>query len=213
MTQDWKLQPVWGKTMDMMYPVQPISATSRPPYPPASPYTGMPLPVLVTHLGTQTRLPISGIIQFNEPLVQEISRYREHAVPVLYNFLSTVQSIPALLEGLHTATRLAKTQVQNASSLYAAVSRWNTHPDPLVQIYLAGLYREIKEPATFGPMLATLVHRAVTQYPLQSTPNYNITEEVGGTLLQQIASRTADETVKRLLPFLQASHPGSNRRS
>lgn len=169
--------------------------------------------MLIMQLGTQTRLPINGIVQFNEPLVQEICRYREQAIPALYQFLSTVQTIPALLEGVHTATRLAKIQVQNTSSLYAAVSRWNTNPDPLVQIYLAGLYREIQEPATFGPMLATLVHRAVTQYPLQSTPNYNITEEVGGTLLQQIASRTADETVKRLIPFLQGNYPGSNRRS
>lgn len=165
------------------------------------------LPGLMAQLGTRTQVGMNGVVQFNEPLVQAIMAHREAAVPALYQFLSTVQWVPAFLEGIQVAHKMAEAGVANIASLYPAVSQWNTNPDPLVQIYLAGLYRQMKIPTTFGPMLATLVNRAVYEYPLQSSPAYNITEEVGGTVLQQIADRTAEATVQRLLPYLGYS-PG-----
>lgn len=174
--------------------------------PQLSQQAGFGLPALINQLGTQTHIGLNGIVQFNLPLVQQIAAHKEQALPELYRFLSTTPSIPALIEGIYTAEQMTEAGVQNVASLYPAVSRWNTNPDPLVQIYLAGLYRELNIPTTFGPMLSTLVNRSVDQYPLQSSSAYNITEEVGGTLLQQIADTTADETVKRLLPYL--SYPG-----
>lgn len=171
-----------------------------------------PLPLLIGQLGRQTVITGDNLVRFNEPLVGQIASYGETAVPMLARFLSGTPSFHGLLEGLWTGQRLAQQGARNARILYGAVSQWNTHPAPLVQIYLAGLYRYLNEPASFGPMLATLMNRALTQYPLQSSRDYNITEEVGGTVLQQIANRTADETVRRLLPYLRPAQPSSFNR-
>lgn len=157
---------------------------------------------MIAQLGQQTRIGSNGLVQFNEPLLARIVAQREQAVQPLYAFLASASSIPAFLEGLQAAERLAEAGVAQTASLYPAVSRWNTHPDPLVQIYLAGFYREIHNPSTFGPMLATLVNQSVARYPLQSTPAYTITEEVGGTLLEQLADYTAQRTLEKLQPFL-----------
>lgn len=156
-------------------------------------------------LGLSTRP--DGTLLPNEPLIQALIQYREAAVPVLSNILNQAgygipyPSVATIIETLYTAQRLAQTGV-NTESLYPAASRLNTHPDPLVQIYLAGYYRQLKEPAAFGPMLSTLINHAVTQYP-HPLSSWNVSEEVGGTVLQQIANRTAEETVRRLQPYLQ----------
>lgn len=169
-----------------------------------------PVAGLMPWLGSRTVIGMNGLVQFNEPLVNRIVRYGADAVPAMYRFLSTVQYVPALLEGLYTAQRLAQAGIKEAAGLYPAVSRWNTNPDPLIQIYLSGFYRHINIPTTFGPMLSTLINQSVNRYPLQSSPTYNITEEVGGTVLQQIAEHTANETVRRLLPYLNLNNRASS---
>ncbi len=164
---------------------------------------------LCSQLGQGLSVRPDGTLQPNEPLIRSIIQYREAAVPLLSNILSQAgygipyPSVATIVETLYTAQRLAQSGV-NTESLYPAASRLNTHPDPLVQIYLAGLYRQLREPAAFGPMLTTLINHAVTQYP-QAPSSWNVSEEVGGTVLQQIANRTAEETVRRLQPYLQKS--------
>lgn len=174
----------------------------------AHPYFSHPLYNLVNQLGRQTKINVNGYVEFNRPLIQQILPYREQALPYLYQYLSTVQHMPGFIEAVYTAEELAESGTQNVASLYPAISKWNTNPDPLVQIYLAGLYRELKIPTTFGPMMATLINQSVNRYPLQSSPMYNITEEVGGTVLQQIADRTADAVIQQLKGFVagQASN-------
>ncbi|MBY0451150.1 MAG: hypothetical protein K2X01_11055 [Cyanobacteria bacterium] len=162
---------------------------------------------LCSQLGQGLSARPDGTLLPNEPLIRSIIQYRDAAVPVLSNILNQAgygipyPSVPAIVETLYTAQRLAQAGV-NTESLYPAASRLNTHPDPLVQIYLAGFYRQLKEPAAFGPMLSTLINQAVTQYP-HPLSSWNVSEEVGGTVLQQIANRTAEETVRRLQPYLQ----------
>ena len=175
------------------------------------PYYAHPLYNLINQLGMRTQINVNGVVQFNRPLIQQILPYREQALPYLYQYLSTVQNMQGFIEGVYAAEELAETGTQNVASLYPAVSRWNTNPDPLVQIYLAGFYRELNIPTTFGPMLATLINQSVNRYPMQSSPMYNITEEVGGTVLQQIADRTADEVIKQLKGFV-ATQAKSNPR-
>lgn len=176
----------------------------RAGYPPSSGTAPASLPMLMQQLGMKTQIGMNGLVQFNEPLVQQIVAHRQAAVPHLFNTLLTTTAVPVFLEAVHAADRLAELRTPGVQQLYGAVSRWNSHPDPLVQIYLAGLYRKLQHPATFGPMLSTLINRAVTQYPMQASPTHNVAEEVGGAVLQQIAEHTASETVKRLLPYLQS---------
>jgi hypothetical protein len=157
----------------------------------------------VAQLGTQTRMMMNGSVLYNEPLVQQLVQMGPNAIPALQSFFMSVNNIPALLEGLYTAEKLAGTGVQNVAQLANALARWNSHPDPLVQMNLARFYRRINIPGTFGPMMATLMNQAVNQYASLSSPNYNVSQVVGETVLDQIANRTADVMMQRLGPFWQ----------
>lgn len=158
-------------------------------------------------MGSQTRIGDNNLLSFNEPLVKAIAQQGTAAISSLAEFLEKPQQRLALLEGIYTAQKLVEQSPQaltdeNRDRLYAAVSPYNTSPDPFVQIYLAGFYRALNNPATFGPVLSTLINQSIYRYAEQANPADNVTEELGGTLLQQIANRTAEETVKRLLPYL-----------
>lgn len=173
-------------------------ALSRPP---------VPVAVLIDQVGRWTFIRPDGMVIFNEPLVNQITTYGDQAVPALGRFLSMVvptpeRYLPQVIEGLYLADRLAQTGVRSVTRLAPVVSSLNTHPNPLIQIYLAGFYRKINRPETFGPMLSTLIRESLNPTPGPANL-LNPTEEVGGTLLQQIADRTSQETIKRLLPFLK----------
>lgn len=158
---------------------------------------------VVAQLGTQTRLLMDGKVLYNEPLVQQLVQMGPMVVPALQNFFMSVNNIPALVEGLYVAEKLASRGVDTAA-IAQSTARWNSHPDPLVQMNLARFYRKINNPGTFGPMMATLMNQAVNQYASLSLPNYNVSREVGETVLDQIANRTADVLVQRLTPLWQA---------
>jgi hypothetical protein len=198
-----------GPMLSKPYPLRPYP-TAGMPFPggpmntPASNPAAMSPMGLVAQLGSQTQVRLDGSIQYNEPLVQAIVQCRERALPQLKSLFESTIRIPTMLEGLYAAEKLADAHVADINLLYPALQRWNSHPDPTIQMHLARLYRKMGEPRTFGPMLATLVNGAMTQYSMQSSPTYNVSEEAGATVLNQIAQRTADETVQRLLPYLQA---------
>jgi len=158
--------------------------------------------VLVARLGSRTQILPNGLIEFDEPLITQITHFHERAIPPLVAMFKKPPSDRALLEGIRVAEKLADAHTPGVESLYAPLSRWNTHPNPLIQIYLAGLYRRLNLPATVGPMMATLIHQSVMNYPAQGSPANNITEEVGGTILQQFADTTAQSVMKQLMPWL-----------
>lgn len=189
------IRPSFGSTFRSMPPVtrQPLPLPSAPPDPMA----------LVARLGLQTQILMDGKVLYNEPLVQSLVNCREMAIPALKILFQSTSNTPNLLEGLYTVTKMAEARVNNLEQLYPALTRWNSHPDPTIQMHLARFYRKINEPKTFGPMLSTAVNYAVNMYPMASSSSYNVTEEVGATLLDQIAERTAQATVQKLLPYLQ----------
>ncbi len=158
--------------------------------------------LLVKRLGSRTKILSDGLMQFDEPLIDRIARLKKAAISPLASLFRQPPSQAALIEGIRVADRLAEAHVPGVETLYASLSQWNTSPDPLVQIYLAGLYRRLNLPATVGPMMATLVHQSLVNYPAQGSPAKNITEEVGGTILQQFADTTAQSVLKQLKPWL-----------
>ncbi len=157
---------------------------------------------LVSQLGLQTRLLLDGTAQFNEPLIQSIVALREQALPALQLFLLSASNVPAVLEAIQVAGRMQAAGVNGIERLYPALARWNGNPDPLIQTALARFYGKLNEPRAFGPLLSTLVNRAVNQYAMLGLPAYNVSEEAGAALLEQIARRSAQETLRQLLPFL-----------
>lgn len=184
--------PPQGAGTAFAVPAAPSTLFSAPP----------PVQQLVAALGLYTQIRLDGTVAYNEPLVQQVVAHGSAALNALRPFLAGVTHIPALLEGLYAAEKLQLNGIPTADMLYPALVRWNSHPDPAVQQGLARFYRVSNHPKGFGPMLATLVNYALNQYPMQASPAFNVTEAVGQTVLEQIASRAADLTAQRLLPYL-----------
>lgn len=132
----------------------------------------------------------------NLPLIERCVQEREAMIRPLYTLLSQSMSTPQIIEGLYLAQRLAEENVAGVRSLYAAAARFNTTTNPYIQVYLAGFYRKLNAPETFGPMLAMFMREAMQSAPV--TAPFDPLEEIGGTLLQQIANTAAQEVILRL---------------
>lgn len=164
------------------------------------------LDALISRLGTQTRMHPQGMLIMNRPLVEQIVRYREQAVPALYRFFDQHLRSPginvlAITEALFTAQRLAESKVSNVKQLYGVTSRLNTITDPLILTYLGGFYEKLAEYESFGPTLSALINMAVTRFPppnLNRNPSVDAPESLGGAVLEMIAKKTARETVNEL---------------
>jgi hypothetical protein len=174
------------------------------PAPNGDPRTS-PVSRLVDRLGSRTAMDPYGVLRVDRPLVESIAAYGDAALPAMHRFFGTVplDRPLAICEGLYTLQRLAENGVRDTAKLYPVVSRLNGHPSPYVQIYLSDAYRNLHNLGSFGPMLGTLVYESSRQRP--SGGPTDVTEGIGLMLVQQIAETTADETVKRLLPYLNAS--------
>lgn len=136
--------------------------------------------------------PYTGLMRLNTPLVEQLARQGPSVVDPLYQLLLTSPHRTQVAEGLYLAQRLAESKTSNVRKLYAAAARFNTTTDPLIQVYLAGFYRKLGVPESFGPMLAMLMRnsqQAVSSYVPNAT---QANEEVGGTLLQLLAEKTAE---------------------
>jgi hypothetical protein len=145
----------------------------------------------VMALGQGTWLDGNGLAHLNHARIMAIASYGPKAIPALKRFFESRPADLALIEGLIAAQHLAQANTPGIESLYASTSRYNRHPNPLVQIYLAGFYRYLQAPETFGPVLASFI-----KYSLQPAAPNNLAaldpiEELGGTLLQKIAQWTA----------------------
>jgi len=160
---------------------------------------------------TQTQLSPSGMLALPEHAFAQALHTPADSfqglMPVLPNLiwaaqqpfenLSAVQQhqenagVLPLVAGLYLAERLIEAGQTPPENLYAIVSPINRHPHPLVQIYLAGLYRHLDAPQAFGPLLGTLMRDTFTPRNPNQPPTWDVAEEVGGTLLQLIANRTA----------------------
>lgn len=154
-----------------------------------------------------TRDPRTGNLNLNLRLIESLVQYRHAVVPALYQLLNTSSNRFQVIEGLYLAQRLAEEKVYGVRNLYAAAARFNQSTDPLILTYLAGFYRKLDVPESFGPMLGRLVALSQQPYPQGQNP----LEEIGGTVLQQLASRTADELARRLsTPALSTQQPANN---
>ncbi len=157
---------------------------------------------MTSWLGILTQLEIDGSVRYNEPLTSQLASYGTQAFPALKTLISVTTRLPAIREGFYTLEKMSDAGT-DITPMYPALERWNSHPDPGIQMHLARLYRRMNESRAFGPMISTLVNYALTQYPMQSSSTFNVSEEIGITVLDQLARKTAAETVRALQPYLQ----------
>jgi hypothetical protein len=182
--------------------MNPLPAYPAMPMKPLSPAPADPV-TLVAQLGMNTHVGVDGLTQFNEPLINRLVSLREKALPPLHLLLKSTNTTTTILEALYAATRLAENGVFGVETLYPAAAHLNSHIDPSVQMQLARFYGKINEPKAIGPMLNTAIHYATNQYPMGSYAAYRFTEEAGEAILNQVARKTAQETVRHLLPYLR----------
>ncbi len=176
-----------------------------------------PLRQLVGQIGRQTAMDAQSRVVMNRSLVENIVRYGESAIPVLFGYIDALLQQPALnrlaiVEALYTGQRLAENKVNGVNKLYGVTCRLNTVKDPLILTYLGGFYEKLNEVESFGPTLSALINMAVTQYPqpnLRQNPTLDAPESLGGAVLEMIAQKTARETVKQLLPLLRRDLAGN----
>jgi hypothetical protein len=166
-----------------------------------SPYPPQMMGPSVWQLGLNTRIdPITRNVLLNYPLIESLVKSGASVIQPLYTLLNSSMNTLQIIEGLYLAQRLAEEKAPQIKQLYMATTRFHYSQDPLIQIYLAGFYRKLKAPETFGPMASMFLRQA--QYPFPQYPStLNPLEEMGGTLLQQIAEQTADVLQKRGQPL------------
>lgn len=155
-----------------------------------------PLWPLVSQLGEGFRFESgTGNVLMNMPRIEFLAKQGERVLPALGRFLQTATAVPPILEALYLAQRLVENKTPGVKTLYGPASRFNNTNDPYIQVYLAGFYRKLDEPATFGPLLA-MFYRRMSQ-PAYPTP-FDPLEEIGGSILQQVSEHTAHEVRRHL---------------
>jgi len=147
---------------------------------------------LIKALGAGAYIDESGLVHFNNNLIDKVVSNGPSALPYLGLFLADRVSQPktnrlAILEALRTAEKLAMNGTPGVDQLYPVIAPLNNTQDPLIQIYLAGLYRQLKLPHTFGPLVKMLIQQAFN--PQTPATGQEPSEEVGGALLELIANR------------------------
>lgn len=165
----------------------------------AKPMPMVPVETYVWRLGVSTRLdPQNGNVLLNFPLIESLVKYRKAVIQPLFKLLQSSTNGYQIIEGLYLAQRLAEEKVKGVNALYPAAARFNYTQDPLIQVYLAGFYRKLDVPDSFGPLLEMAWRHAQQPRTQAFQTGLNPMEEIGGTLLQQIANHTARELAKRI---------------
>ena len=155
------------------------------------PYTQPPMVYgnrYVAELGMNTRInPANGLVQLNNELIESLANQGTRVLPGLHQIFNTSPHRLQLVEGLYLAQRLAEKKTPGINQLYGSTTRLQFTTDPLLQVYLAGFYRKIDEPAAYGPMMEMMLRHSQRpvwerQREIQQT-GINAVEEIGGTLL------------------------------
>ena len=74
--------------------------------------------------------------------------------------------------------------IEEVKKIYPSLSKYNQTKDPNIQTLLAGVYRKIKVPDAFGPLVVMLIQNAI------NPPEYcgfSPDEEIGGAILDYLA--------------------------
>ena len=135
--------------------------------------------------GTNVIFPASNrnYCTFDEIKVMYYLSQKEKSLPYIDNILRTSESESEITESLYIVNRLLDDGVDNIDKMYPVFSRFNDTKSPNIQTYLAGIYRKIKVPDAFGPLVKMLVQNSIKPPIADFDPN----EEIGGAILDYLA--------------------------
>lgn len=114
--------------------------------------------------------------------------------------LENPKSEDTVVEDLYELNLMLDEGNAEVAEIYPTLSKYNQTDSPNIQSFLAGIYRKIKVPDAFGPLIVMLVKNAINQSnnkqgvpysPLHSSPLLTSTpdpnEEIGGAILDYLA--------------------------
>ena len=83
--------------------------------------------------------------------------------------------------------------IEKVKKIYPSLSKYNQTKVPNIQTLLAGVYRKIKVPDAFGPLVVMLIQNAINPPGVNAseqntfTPTFDPNEEIGGAILDYLA--------------------------
>lgn len=170
--------------------VNKISFKNNLPYP-----NKTPLNVLMPQIGMQVSLPDHkrNYTLFNQNLVKQVVDYRENALPEMSRYLAVVQDEKQVAEGLYILDRMIDNGVEGVDKLYPVICRFDRTTSPTIQVLLSGIYRKIKVPDAFGPLMSMLIKNTFFPPGVSFDPN----QEIGGALLELLKNTAAEQGYKK----------------
>ncbi len=98
--------------------------------------------------------------------------------------LENPKSEDEVLEDLYALNLMLDRGEKGVDELYPVLSKYNNTQSPYIQTFLAGIYRKIKVPDAFGPLVSMLIRNSIN--PPQDC-GFDPNEEIGGAILDYIA--------------------------
>lgn len=123
--------------------------------------------------------------QFDEVRVMYYLSQKEKSLPYLEDILKTSDDETKQTVALYITNRLLDNGVQGVDKMYPTLSKYNNSNSPYIQTYLAGIYRKIKVPDAFGPLVSMLVKNSIN--PPDESCRFDPNEEIGGAILDYLA--------------------------
>ncbi len=121
--------------------------------------------------------------RFEEDKINPIIQLGEKALPELEANLKKAQTEEEIVENLYIVDRIIENGARGCERLYPVLSKFNNTASPNIQTFLAGIYRKIKIPDAFGPLVAMLIRNAIN--PPEAS--FDANEEIGGAILDYLA--------------------------
>ena len=123
--------------------------------------------------------------KFDEVKVLYYLSQKEKALPYIDSVLKQTDNEQEVTESLYIVNRMLDNGVKGIDKMYPTFARFNDTKSPNIQTYLAGVYRKIKVPDAFGPLVKMLIKNSISEE--KSTVNFDPNEEIGGAILDYLA--------------------------
>lgn len=109
-------------------------------------------------------------------------KQKEAALPYIADILIHSNNEAQITETLYILNEMLDNGTKDVERMYPVLSRFNNTTSPNIQTFLAGVYRKIKVPDAFGPLIKMLIQNSLRPQISNFDPN----EEIGGAILSYL---------------------------
>lgn len=122
---------------------------------------------------------------FSTDVQKKIERGVE-SLPGIKSALANPKNEEEVIENLYVLNMILDKDIDKnlVKDLYPELSKYNDTKSPNIQTFLAGIYRKIKIPDAFGPLVKMLIQDSINPH---ENCNFDPTEEIGGAILDYLA--------------------------